>query len=98
MGQAIYTRDDGGLVGGSKRPWQWRGCGANGAGSQGVAVPQRLVQILTKLAKRFQVMGVALAAGGGGRFMFMLRSATSHFSLLGHLKWQAEKRRTARNI
>ncbi len=45
-----------------------------------------------------QVMGAALVAGGGGRFIFMLRSATSHFSLLGHLKWQAEKRRTASNI
>jgi hypothetical protein len=45
-----------------------------------------------------QVMGVASAAGGGGGFIFMLRSATSHFSLLGHLKWRYEKRRTARNI
>ncbi len=34
-----------------------------------------------------QVMGMASAAGGGGRFIFMLHSATSHFSLLGHLKW-----------
>ncbi len=38
-----------------------------------------------------QVMGVASAAGVGGGYIFMLHSATSCFSLLGHLKWQAEK-------
>jgi hypothetical protein len=35
-------------------------------------------------------MGVASAAGGGGGFIFMLRSATSHFSLRGHFKFNGE--------
>ena len=45
-----------------------------------------------------RVMGVVSPAGGGGGFIFMLRSATSHFSLLRHLKWRHEKGRTVRNI
>jgi hypothetical protein len=43
-------------------------------------------------------MGMALAAGGGGGCIFMLCLATSHFSLLGHLKWRAEKRRLQGNF
>ncbi len=70
---------DGGLVGGSKQPWRWRGCGADGAGSQGVAVPQWWVQILAKLAKRLPSYVRGVGSWGRGRIYFYV--AFSHFSL-----------------
>jgi hypothetical protein len=70
---------DGGLVGGSKRPWRWRGRGADGAGSQGLAVPQRWVQILVKSAKRLPSYGRGVCGWGRGRIYFYV--AFSHFSL-----------------
>ncbi len=79
MGQANYTRINGGLVGGSKQPWWWRGRGADGAGSQGVAVPQRWVQILAKSAKRLPSYGCGIGGWGRGRMYFYV--AFSHFSL-----------------
>jgi len=42
------------LNGGSKRPWRWRGGGANSAGGRGLVLPQQWVQFLAQSARRLR--------------------------------------------
>jgi hypothetical protein len=57
----------------------WRGCSADGVGNQGVAIPQRWVQILAKSAKRLPSYGRGVGGWGRGQIYFYV--AFSHFSL-----------------
>ena len=51
---------------GVKRPWRWRGSGADGTGDRGVVVAKRWVQILAQSARRLRRYGSRRRRLGGG--------------------------------